>query len=256
MVKFVCPEGKRRQGQLCFQAPKGAADGEETERMCGTEPDRTSSGDPAKSAKLQADGTSGASAELKALISSFRPSLTPKEVLHLGAFGAPTELPKSWLKGLDIRWLVTGKITMSPGCDVACGSDGTNEDDATVNHYGVKCGNTLEETEHARYGWFQWYCRFFQGRRSEDDPRQIKRWLKICGPTGRWKGNLIAKCVKANRAYNDPKAGQDHVSPVVRQSLLHWAYELTAADLREKKKEILQGGLGLCRIARYGWCVA
>lgn len=54
MVKFVCPEGKRRQGQLCFQAPKGAADGEETERMCGTEPDRTSSGDPAKSAKLQA----------------------------------------------------------------------------------------------------------------------------------------------------------------------------------------------------------
>ena len=35
-----------------------------------------------------------------------------------------------------------------------------------------------------RYGWFQWYCRFFQGRRSEDDERQIQRWLKICGPTG------------------------------------------------------------------------
>ena len=35
-----------------------------------------------------------------------------------------------------------------------------------------------------RYGWFQWYCRFFQGRRSEDDVRQIQRWLKICGPTG------------------------------------------------------------------------
>ncbi|CAK9037676.1 unnamed protein product [Durusdinium trenchii] len=220
MVKFVCPEGKRRQGQLCFQAPKGAADGE--------------------------DGTSGASAELKALISSFRPSLTPKEVLHLGAFGgtyfrdidsavtgkrhkdAWKELPKSWLKGLDIRRQVARDW---------------EDYDATVNHYGVKCGNTLEEWENAGwmhpqdpYGWFQWYCRFFQGRRSEDDPRQIKRWLKICGPTGRWKGNLIAKCVKANRAYNDPK-----VSPVVRQSLLHWAYELTAADLREKKKEILQG---------------
>eukprot|EP00435_Cladocopium_sp_Y103_P064309 s122_g26.t1 len=87
------------------------------------------------------------------------------------------------------------------------------------------------------YGWFQWYCRFFEGRRTEDDARQIKRWLKVCGPSGRWKANLIAKCVKANRAYNDPK-----VSPVVRQSLLHWAYELTLKDFREKQPAILAGG--------------
>eukprot|EP00913_Durusdinium_trenchii_P025103 g23563.t1 len=102
-----CDAGKRRQGQLCFQAPKGA------------------------------------SAELKALISSFRPSLTPKEVLHLGAFGGTyfrdidsAELPKSWLKGLDIRRQVARDW---------------EDYDATVNHYGVKCGNTLEETEHARF---------------------------------------------------------------------------------------------------------
>ena len=35
-----------------------------------------------------------------------------------------------------------------------------------------------------RYGWFQWYCRFFEGRRTDDDARQIKRWLKVCGPSG------------------------------------------------------------------------
>ncbi|CAJ1372881.1 unnamed protein product [Effrenium voratum] len=86
------------------------------------------------------------------------------------------------------------------------------------------------------YGWFQWYCRFYQGRRSQDDARQIKRWLKICGPTGRWKGNLVAKCVKAKSRYNDPQ-----VAPAVRQSLLHWGYELTEEDLKQKKKEILQG---------------
>ncbi|CAL1164123.1 unnamed protein product, partial [Cladocopium goreaui] len=197
--------------------------------------------------RLSFRAAKGADEELSALIASFRPSLTPKEVLHAGAFGgtyfrdiyssvtgknykdAWKDLPKSWLRGLDVKRQLARDW---------------EDYDASVNKYGVKCGNTLEDWENAGwmhpqdpYGWFQWYCRFFEGRRTDDDARQIKRWLKVCGPSGRWKANLIAKCVKANRSYNDPK-----VSPVVRQSLLHWAYELTLKDFREKQPAILAGG--------------
>ena len=66
-----------------------------------------------------------------------------------------------------------------------------------VSTYRAQCvlGDPLgeigfETPQLRRYGWFQWYCRFFQGRRTEDDCRQIKRWLKICGPTGGLLENL------------------------------------------------------------------
>ena len=70
---------------------------------------------------------------------------------------------------------------------------------------------TVNNNTHLRY------CRFFEGRRSGDDERQIGRWLKCCGPTGRWKGNLVGKVLISGRAFNDPA-----VAPVVRQTLLHW----------------------------------
>ena len=41
------------------------------------------------------------------------------------------------------------------------------------------------------YGWVQWYCRFYKGRRIPDDERQIKRWLAFAGPKGRFKKRLI-----------------------------------------------------------------
>ena len=69
------------------------------------------------------------------------------------------------------------------------------------------------------------YCRFFQGRRSPDDERQVGRWAACAGEKGRWRNNLIAKCVAAGRAFDDAS-----VSPVVRQTLQHWAYRLTEAD--------------------------
>ena len=39
-------------------------------------------------------------------------------------------------------------------------------------------------------GWFEWYCKFFNGRRHEDDERQIKRWLAFCGPRGRFRNSI------------------------------------------------------------------
>ena len=169
----------------------------------------------------------------------FKPNLTPKEVLQLGSFGgtyfrpiyssvtklkykdeAWKELPSSWLEGLNIRTQVASLVY-----------------DNSKNKYKVKCGASLEEWESSGwmrqqdpYGWFQWYCRFYQGRRTEDDQRQVGRWSKCAGPKGRWKNNLISKCAKAGCGFDN-----FGISPVVRQTLQHWGYVLTKEDFDKEK---------------------
>lgn len=104
---------------------------------------------------------------------------------------------------------------------------------ASRNKYGVKCGQDLDAwlekgwilPEYDSHGWFHWYCRFFLGRRVADDKRQISRWTKCAGETGRWRRNLIAKCVRAERPYDDVR-----VSPVVR--LVGWCLLLFFDCLR------------------------
>nr|XP_022289545.1 uncharacterized protein LOC111101371 [Crassostrea virginica]XP_022289546.1 uncharacterized protein LOC111101371 [Crassostrea virginica] len=171
-----------------------------------------------------------------------RPNMTPKEVLQAGSFGgtyfrpiyssatgkqykdeAYLELPKDWTEGLNIKKKVT-----------------SSKYDESVNTYKVKCGGSLEMWEESGwihkqdpYGWFQWYCRFYRGRRSADDDRQVGRWLRCAGPTGRWKNNLIMKCYRAGARYDDP-----NISPVVRQTLQHWGYRLTEEDYQAKVKQL------------------
>ncbi|CAL4099966.1 unnamed protein product, partial [Meganyctiphanes norvegica] len=172
----------------------------------------------------------------------FRPNRSPKEVLQAGSFGGTyyrpiksgvtgekydssvwKELPKDWLEGLKIAKQVSSSIY-----------------DASVNKYGAKCGGDLEMWESSGwivaqdpYGWFQWYCRYYQGRRSEDDDRQIGRWNRCTGDKGRWRQNLIAKCVRGGFVYDNFA-----VSPVVRQTLLHWGYELTESDFKKGEKKV------------------
>lgn len=43
------------------------------------------------------------------------------------------------------------------------------------------------------------YCRFYRGRRTDDDERQIKRWRGVAGEKGRWKRALVNRCLKANK---------------------------------------------------------
>jgi hypothetical protein len=173
--------------------------------------------------------------------SQFKPNKTPKQVFKMGSFGGtyfrpiyssitnkdytPEEamkgLPKEWFKGLDID-----KQVASPTYD------------KKVNKYKVKCGSSLEAWEKSGwiaeqdpYGWFQWYCRYSTGRRTEDDSRQIGRWLKLAGPNGRFRRTLMNKIIKNKTTYNDFS-----VSPVIRQVLLHWGYQLTKKDLDQYKK--------------------
>lgn len=73
------------------------------------------------------------------------------------------------------------------------------------------------------YGWFQWYCRFYMGRRTEDDIRQIKRWKSF---DGRWKSNLVNQIKKKGTSFDDFS-----VSPTIRQSLLHWGIEIITKDI-------------------------
>mmetsp|Transcript_3938 Transcript_3938/g.5447 ORF Transcript_3938/g.5447 Transcript_3938/m.5447 type:complete len:341 (-) Transcript_3938:40-1062(-) len=174
---------------------------------------------------------------------TFRPNLTPKEILQAGSFGGTyfrpiksgvtglsycdvwKEFPADWFEGLNIKRQVTNSVYV-----------------VDVNKYKQHCGGDLHMwessgwiTEVDPYGWFQWYCRFYLGRRCSDDERQISRGLGVIGPTGRWRRNLINKCIasgkKPEESLNDMK-----ISPKVRQLLQHWGYALTLKDLKSAAK--------------------
>lgn len=172
----------------------------------------------------------------------FTPNLSPAEMLRQGAFGGTyfrplksaklgivvrddwQELPDDWISQLDVD-----KYLVSPVYN------------AKVNKYKVACGQTIEEWEAAGWidhrsdvrGWFQWYCRYFQGRRCRDDARQISRWKKCVGDKGRWKTMLLKRYkVAAVRAVCAPADdGEMEVSPVMHQTCHHWAYEMKQTDL-------------------------
>jgi len=173
---------------------------------------------------------------------TFTPNLSPKEVLQLGSFGGTyfrdiisavtgeackgrevvKEFPKDWFAGLKLE-------------DVVCSPTYSKE----VNQYKVSCGGSLGQWECSGwvsaldpYGWFQWYCRFFLGRRSTDDERQISRWAKGQGPKGRWRVRLCNDIIKKKAKLDDVR-----LSPVLRQVLQHWAYKLTPADLARHCQE-------------------
>lgn len=135
--------------------------------------------------------------------SDFKPEVTPKEMLELGVFGGKymtdckNEFPKSWFKKARL-----------------C-SDFHNPD---LNLFGVNASQQLLVWRKKGWihpddprGWFQWYCRYYMGRRHEDDERQIKRWRAF---KRHWSSVKI-HCHK----------GDWGCRPKQRQALLHWAYD-------------------------------
>jgi hypothetical protein len=138
----------------------------------------------------------------------FTPDLSPKEMLALGVFGGRylrdcrKEFPKSWFT----------RARLHP--------EGVPGHSVTLNHFGVDASQPLEEwkrkqwidEQHDPRGWFQWYSRYYMGRRlPEVDARQIKRWKAM--------SRHIAQIRKHCRA------GDQYCHRKQRQALLHWAYD-------------------------------
>lgn len=137
--------------------------------------------------------------------STFKPGLTPKQMLALGVFGGhymtdcKKEFPKSWFT----------RAKLSP-----------KKHDDSLNYFqkhasqpiGVWREKGWINEEHDPRGWFQWYCRYYMGRRlPEEDERQIKRW----------------KAIKrhATQVRKNCRRGDITCRPKQRQALLHWAYD-------------------------------
>jgi len=134
----------------------------------------------------------------------FKPDLTPKQMLEMGVFGGKyfndvldtNEYPSDWFDNAKLS------ITKNP----------------KLNFYKVNASESLAAWkfngwihEQDPRGWFEWYCRFYMGRRSDDDIRQIKRHINY----KRFLGAL--------RRYSTHPC--DGKGLKTKQSLLHWGYD-------------------------------
>ena len=178
---------------------------------------------------------------------NFTPNKTPVEIISEGAFGGTYF--RDIYSGVNGKWYRNSWKEFDFLKDIDPKLYSSNYYDAGVNKYRVRCGTSLRFwgnkgwiNEQDPYGWFQWYCRYYYGRRSSDasetsrankvnavnranvmsevseDERQIKRWLGI---VNRFKGILV-KMIKDKGT----KFDYFSVSPKIRQILLHWGYEL------------------------------
>ena len=157
----------------------------------------------------------------------FTPNLSPKEIIRLGSFGGTyfydeggridinyKEFPSDWFEGLEESFYLSKKYNRK------------------INFFKIKSGLSQEEWEEKGWinkqdprGWFQWYCRYYMGRRTDDDERQIKRWNNFCGEKGRWRNYIYSKINKRGTSTDDIS-----FSLAVRQSLLHWGYMINNGD--------------------------
>ena len=140
----------------------------------------------------------------RAFADGFEPELTPAEMLRLGVFGGkymtdcPREFPKSWFT----------RAKLSPA-----------RRDAKLTFFGVDASQPLRAWHREGWlhrddprGWFQWYCRYYMGRRMpEEDARQVKRW------------KLMKRHIAQVRRHCE--RGDLTCRKRQRQALLHWAYD-------------------------------
>lgn len=134
----------------------------------------------------------------------FEPQLTPKQMLKLGVFGGKymtdckKEFPSDWFENAKL----------SP-----------TKKDVSLNYFGVDASQSLKVWQQKGWiyfedprGWFQWYCRYYMGRRiPKEDQRQIKRWKAYKRHIAQLKKNCLPKDLTCRKKQ--------------RQSLLHWAYD-------------------------------
>jgi hypothetical protein len=133
----------------------------------------------------------------------FQPQLSPRQMLEMGVFGGKymtdcrTEFPAEWFT------------------DAKLSPEGRDPD---LNFFQVDASKSLSYWNQKGWiwpddprGWFQWYCRYYLGRRCEDDDRQIARWKAM----RRHIAQIQKNCIR----------GDLLCRPRQRQALLHWAYD-------------------------------
>jgi hypothetical protein len=133
----------------------------------------------------------------------FDPELTPKQMLEMGIFGGRYmtdcrgEFPASWFN----------RAKLCP-----------ERHDPALNFFGINASKPLSYWQEKGWihpddprGWFQWYCRYYMGRRHPDDGRQIGRWRAMT----RHVAQITRNCPR----------GDLSCRPRQRQALLHWAYD-------------------------------
>lgn len=134
----------------------------------------------------------------------FKPELTPKQMLKIGVFGGKymTDCGKEFPKD----WYANAKLC-------------PERHDPKLNYFGVNASQPLSVWRKKGWiykddprGWFQWYCRYYMGRRiPNEDEKQIKRWKAIQRHIAQVKKNC--------------RVGDEFCRPKQRQAILHWAYD-------------------------------
>jgi hypothetical protein len=134
----------------------------------------------------------------------FRPELTPKEMLTLGVFCG--KYITDCRKEFPATWFAHARLSPSGR-------------DCSLNYFGVDASQPLSVWRKKGWihpddprGWFQWYCRYYMGRRiPQEDARQIKRWKAI----RRHVAQIVRHCAPGDQTCRTRQ----------RQALLHWAYD-------------------------------
>ncbi len=141
--------------------------------------------------------------EGKKFDSVFNPDLTPKQMLLLGVFGG--KYMTDCRKEFPDDWFIHAKLCHE-------------RHDKNLNLFGVNASKSLSYWEKKGWiyeedprGWFQWYCRYYRGRRCSDDLRQIRRWQAMKRHVAQLKRNCPPFELSCRRRQ--------------RQALLHWAYD-------------------------------
>jgi hypothetical protein len=161
----------------------------------------------------------------------FRPDLSPAEMLMLGVFEGKylndcvTEFPAEWFLG----GLMTGRLSPEGPDPERCNLFGIKSrqpltvwrengwapshehGDSVEDHYRGALGDPARNPDER--GWFQWYCRYWMGRRIPAlDDIQIRRWRAFRRHAGAVRGGC-------------PPWRHDRTCRLrERQALLQWAY--------------------------------
>ena len=170
----------------------------------------------------------------------FKPNLTPRQMFKMGSFGGTYWRPikskffsgelKNKHKKYSFLKDIPDNLMTRP----------FDKYDVKLNKYKKKVGTTLKFWEDKNwmreshpYGWVQWYCDYYSGKRSKDDERQIRRWKQLAGPNGRFRKWLVTQILKKG---NRSRWNDETISPAIRQTLQHWGYKLTKKDFEKELK--------------------